>query len=551
MKTIIIGGVAAGTSAAAKLRRTSETEDIVIYESGQYISYSTCGMPYLIGREDVNLQNLTPRDPQWFLERYNINIKINHEVLEITPDNKSIQVKDLQTSQIFTDYYDTLILATGSKASLPPIEGLALSHVFTIKNMDDTIKLQKYLSNHNIENALIMGAGFIGIEILDNLLQKGIRTSVIEAGKQLMPPLDDDMSIWLEDYLTKKGISYHLDSKVTRIDKNKVTLSNNRILPADLVVIAVGITPEVSLANAIGIKLGKTGAILVDDNMNTSHKSIKAIGDCTEIWSSIDHQALYRPMGSTANKMGRISTGLLYAQYPLNFRGVLGTGIMQFKELTIGFTGYSEKLARDFGYDVEIIHNIKENQSKYLPESREMIIKGVADRKTGRLLGAQLIGERGVDKRLDVFATAISFKAKVEDLFHLDLSYAPPYSTTKDPVHYTGMILANAIYDYRKIITPSTLIGHEEEYLIIDVRSPKDYEKGHISQAINIPLAKLRSQLTSLNPKKEIITHCNKGVTGNAAQNILINNGFDKVYNLSGGYKNYSLYSKYRSNRND
>jgi NADPH-dependent 2,4-dienoyl-CoA reductase/sulfur reductase-like enzyme/rhodanese-related sulfurtransferase len=545
MRIIIIGGVAAGTSVAAKLRRNDEKSEIIIYERGQFISYSTCGMPYLIGRDEISAQDLVPRDPKWFAKRFQIDIKTGHEVISLAAESRSIEVKDLETGATFTDHYDELVLATGSQAVIPPIKGIDQEHVFTVKTMEDTLSLEKYLEKRTVSDALVIGAGFIGLEIFENLINRGISTRLVEAKTSLMPLIDDDMSPWIEDYCEKNKLQYALGELVERIEETRVTTKSGNVYPADLVIIAAGVRAETSLALSAGIALGKSGAIQVDEKMNTSIKHIKAVGDCAEVWSLSTGNPMFRPMGSTANKMGRIAGDSLSGGN-LAFRGVLGTGIVKFFDLYIGLTGLTHFEAEKTGMDVEIIHNIKENQSKYLPESREMIIKALADRKTGKLLGVQIIGEKGVDKRLDVFVTAITFGATVDDLFHLDLSYAPPVSSTKDPVMYTGMILSNAIYRNRKIVTPEQLLGHESEYQIIDVRSPKDYEKGSIEGAENIPLAKLRENLHRLKKNRPTITHCNKGVSGNTAQNLLLNSGFNEVYNISGGYKNYKMFKAYR-----
>ncbi len=545
MKTIIIGGVAAGTSVAAKLRRDDEISEIIIYEKSNFISYSTCGMPYFIGREDISEKDLTPRDPSWFAKRFQIDIKIRHEVLNISPQSKTVEVKNLATGEIFSDRYDELVFATGSSAVIPPIAGVESKHVFTMKTMEDTLAINKYLTENKVSGAMVIGAGFIGLEIFENLKERGLPVQLIEAKDSLLPIIDDDMSLWIEDYFQSKGLKYSLNELADRIESDKVITKWGNSYPADIVIVAAGVKPEISLVANAGIKIGKTGAIRVDEFMNTSMPHIKAVGDCAQTWSVSSGDPIYRPMGSTANKMGRIAGNQLSGG-DLKFRGVLGTGIVQFFDLQIGFTGMTQRDAEARGYDVEIIHNIKENQSKYLPESREMIIKAIADRKSTRLLGVQILGEKGVDKRLDVFVTAITFGATVDDLFHLDLSYAPPFSTTKDPVMYTGMILSNAIHKNRRIITPGQLLGREKEYQIIDVRSPEDYKKHHINSAVNIPLAQLRDRIEELDNTKPTITHCNKGVTGNAAQNLLINNGFGEVYNISGGFKNYKMYKRYR-----
>jgi len=546
MKTIIIGGVAAGTSAAAKLRRNREDGEITIYEKGGYVSYSTCGMPYFIGRDDLSAASLTPRDPGWFSKRFRIDIHTHHEVLSIEPDSKTLLVRDLEKGVSFSDSYDNLILATGSTAVIPPIEGVIRDHVFPLKTMEDTMEVDGFLKAHKVENAVVIGAGFIGLEIFENLHDRGVKVHLIEAKENLMPAIDDDMSLWIEDYAADCGLNFTLSDSVVSIGPDSVTTGAGHTLKADLVILAVGVRPDTELALNAGIQLGTTGGIKVDNRMNTSRSSIKAVGDCAEVWSAVNAKALYRPMGSTANKMGRVAGDDLGGG-SLQFRGVLGTGILKFFDLHIGYSGMTQKEAEAEGFKVEVIHNIKENQSSYLPESEEMVIKAVADRDTGKLLGVQIIGKRGVDKRLDVFVTAMTFGASVQDLFHLDLAYAPPFSTTKDPVMYTGMILSNAIFGNRGIITPTDLMGREEEYQIIDVRSQKDYDKGHIEGALNIPLGKLRDEIPRLDKHRATITHCNKGVTGNAAQNLLLNSGFETVFNISGGFKNYNLYKKYRS----
>jgi pyruvate/2-oxoglutarate dehydrogenase complex dihydrolipoamide dehydrogenase (E3) component/rhodanese-related sulfurtransferase len=389
---------------------------------------------------------------------------------------------------------------------------------------------------------VVVGSGFIGLEIAENLSRKGIEVTVVEALPKVMPSYDDELAIRIKQELQAHQVQVFTDERVQAIDAQSKTVRTDRgrILPADLVILSVGVKPAVELAQKAGIKLGSTGAIAVNTRMETSMSGIYAVGDCAESYLLIDGTPCYRPMGSTANKMGRIA-GDVITGGDLTFRGVLGTGIVQVFDLSCGQTGYTEAAAKKAGYDVEVIHNIKPNQTEYFAGSSELIIKAVADRKTQKLLGVQIIGKKGVDKRLDVFVTAITFGAKVGDLAHLDLAYAPPFATTKDPVIYTGMILDNALRRGRKIITTKTLMNDRESYTVIDVRSNKDFVKGHIDGAINIPLSDIRQQAEQFAKDQTIVVHCNKGVTGNAAQNVLINLGFSEVYNLSGGYKEYKV----------
>lgn len=542
MRIIIIGSVAAGTSVAAKARRNNLDNEIVIYEKDQDISYSVCGLPYYIGEEYIQREDLSPRNPAWFKKRFDIDIHIGHEVLAIDTSKKELQVKNLQTGVIFYDHYDTLVLATGAASLKPTIEGLGSEHVFMLRNIISADKIKEYIKKQQPTTAVIVGSGFIGMEVAENLLKKGIQVTVVEAAEQVMPTYDPEMSLRIKNELQSNQVQVFTTEKVVKIDAEAKTVvtDTGRVLPADLVIISAGVKPAIGIAQQGGVELGTTGAIKVDRHMETSIKGIYAVGDCAESYFLMDGTPCYRPMGSTANKTGRIAGDVITGGNS-SFRGILGTGIVKVFNLTCGQTGYTERDAKKAGYDVEVIHNIKPNQTEYFEGSSEMVIKAVADRKTEKLLGVQIIGKKGVDKRIDVFATAITFGAKAGDLAHLDLAYAPPFSTTKDPVMYTGMILDNALNRGRKIITSQELNHKRALFTVIDVRSNKDFEKGHIEGAINIPLGNLKEKAGQFSKDKSIVVHCNKGVTGNAAQNVLINLGFSDVYNLSGGYKEYKI----------
>ena len=542
MRIVIIGSVAAGTSVAAKARRNNLEAEIIIYEKDQDISYSVCGLPYYIGEDYIERDQLNPRDPGWFKNRFAIDIFTGHEVLSLDTKEQTLQVKNLRTGAVFSDQYDVLVLATGANVVSPPILGKYAEHVFYLRNIVSADKIKTYIREKEPKTAVIVGSGFIGLEIAETLSRKGMKVTVVEALPNVMPSYDDEMAIRIKQELQAHQVQVFTDEKVQAIDAltKTVRTDRGRVLPADLVILSVGVKPAVELAQKAGIKLGSTGAIAVNTRMETSISGIYAAGDCAESYLLIDGTPCYRPMGSTANKMGRIA-GDVITGGDLTFRGVLGTGIVQVFDLSCGQTGYTEAAAKKSGYDVEVIHNIKPNQTEYFAGSSELLIKAVADRKTQKLLGVQIIGKKGVDKRLDVFVTAITFGAKVGDLAHLDLAYAPPFATTKDPVIYTGMILDNALRRDRKIITAKKLMSDRERYTVIDVRSNKDFVKGHIDGAINIPLSDIRHQAEQFAKDQTIVVHCNKGVTGNAAQNVLINLGFSEVYNLSGGYKEYKV----------
>lgn len=540
MRIIIIGGVAAGTSAAAKARRNNESAEIVIYDKDSFISYSGCGMPYYIGGEVEEADKLTPRDPAFFKSKYNVDVKIQHEVLSVNPEAKSMEIKNLYSNEVFIDYYDKLILATGASSMLPPIEGAVDSHVFTLRNINDMNHIKTFIDAIHPRKAVIIGTGFIGLEVCENLKKLGMEVTLVERLPQVTPGLDPDMASYVEDHLKKNGVTVYTGLSAVKIEAGKVFLENGDVIAADFVLLSAGVKPNTELAVRMGVEIGETRAIKVNHTMMTNLPDVYACGDCTEQFHLVTGKPVYRPMGSTANKTGRIA-GDVITGGNLSFRGILGTGIFQIFGMTVALTGLSEKEAIKEGFDVEVCHNIKPNKPEYMG-GKEMVIKGIADRKTGRLLGAQIFGAEGVDKRIDVFVTAITFQAKAEDLFHLDLAYAPPFSTTKDPVMYTGMILDNAINQGRKLITAERLsekLKTSEMIQIVDARVAEQYEKDHVEKAVNMPHSKLREQLKNLDEKVLTVTYCNKGVTGNAAQNILLNYGFEDVYNLSGGHKNY------------
>ena len=545
MKLIVIGAVAAGTSAAAKARRNSEDLQITIYERDQFISYSGCGMPYYLGGEVERAEELTPRDPAFFLSKYNVEIKIRHEALSIDPANKSVALKNLATDEIFTDHYDKLILATGAHSTTPPIPGRERDNVFTLRNINDMLRIKSFLDEKKPKFAVIIGTGFIGLEMCENLMRLGISVTLLEKLPQVTPGLDDDMAIRVQEHLKKSGVPVLTGVSIAEITDSGVVLADGTNIPAQLTLLSTGVRPNTDLAKAAGVALGVTGAIAVNARMETNVADIFACGDCAEQFHVVTGKPVYRPLGSTANKTGRIA-GDCATGGNLAYRGTLGTGIFRVLGLAVGQTGLSEREAREAGYDVVVCHNTKPDKPEYLGGT-EMTIKAVAERATGRLLGAQIVGFEGVDKRIDVFATAITFGAKAEDLFYLDLAYAPPFATTKDPVLYTGMILENAIHGGRSLMTAQELLSRQdagEQVTVIDTRAPAQYEKAHVEGAVSIPLAELRKAAQGLDREAVVVTYCNKGVTGNAAQNVLINKGFKRVYNLSGGMNQYTAVRK-------
>ncbi|MBA3925353.1 FAD-dependent oxidoreductase [Listeria rustica] len=551
MKIIIIGSVAAGTSVAAKARRNTEKEAIVVYDKGMDISYSVCGIPYFIGREVSSIDTLTPRNAAWFQKRYNVTIHTEHHVLKIHPEKQTIDVLNLRTGVIFEDSYDELVIATGAKPIIPDTF-TAYPHaqnVFHVRNIQDAANIDQFIRQKKPRKALIVGAGFIGMEMAEQLKQIGIAVTVMQRGNQVMKHLDQDMAFRVQKELEKQNVQVKLNTTVEEVDyldeDNSVLSildSHGNKYDTDMIILATGVAPSTDILDGTSISIGQTGAISVDKTMRTNIPTISAVGDVAESYSLITGQPLYRPLGSTANKMGRISGDALTGG-TLTYRGILGTGIVRIFDMTVAYTGLNEQEAREAGFEIEVLYNIKPDKADYLG-GKEITIKAIADKKTARILGAQITGSSGVDKRIDVLATAITFKATAADLFHLDLAYAPPFSTTKDPILYTGMALDNAIHD-NPLITPAELEKRRksgEMLQIIDTRSKKQFEASAVKGAIHIPLAELRERIHCLDSTLPTVTYCNKGVTGNAAQNILKNNGFTTVYNLSGGNKNYQLY---------
>lgn len=556
MKIVIIGSVAAGTSVAAKARRNTEDAEIVLYDKDIDISYSVCGIPYAVGGEVERFEELTPRNAEWFKQRYNVEMHTASEVTHIDKEKKQIYGIHLLTNQKFSDSYDVLVFATGSIYNTPEIfENTHFENVFQIKNITSGKQIQQYIQENPVKKAIVIGAGYIGLEMAEQLKNQGLDIAIIQRSKHPMSYLDWEMSIRIEREIKNQNIEFRSEETMDQLiggeKLHTIKTSKGDVLSADLFILATGVKPNTKLSNAIGVKTGETGAIAIDSKLETNLAGIYAVGDVAESFNCITNKPFYRPLASTANKMGRIA-GDVITGGNLRHRGILGTGILRFFGLTIAQTGLTETEALKEGINIETLYNIKHNKPNYM-DGKEMVIKAIADRDNGRILGVQIIGHEGVDKRIDVFATAISFGALAEDLFHLDLAYAPPYSTTKDPIHYTGMALDNAINNNTPLISPEELIKRQENgetLQIIDTRVKKQFEKSSVKGAVHIPLAELRERYDELDKSIPTITYCNKGVSGNAAQNILLNIGFEHVYNLSGGNKNYQEMYQYMTLNN-
>ncbi|MDO8147430.1 FAD-dependent oxidoreductase [Isoptericola sp. b515] len=557
-KIVVVGSVAAGTTAAAKARRGSEDAEIVVYERDRDISYSGCGLPFYLGGVVESMDDLTPRDPSWFAQRYAIDVRTGHEVTDVDARSRTITVQDLATGETFTDGYDELVLATGVSPVVPPLPGVDADGVFTLRNPSDARAIRQWIESRGVERAVVVGAGYIGLEAAEQLTERGLEVTVVEQEPHAMPSLDADVADRVDDELRDHGVELLTRARVTAIETaddgaaRAVVVAadedgKDRTVPAGLVIVAVGVRPNLELAEAAGVRVGETGAIAVDRRGRTSVEHVWAVGDVAESFDLITGEPVWVPLGSTANKMGRI-TGDVLTGGDLEHRGILGTSIVRVFDLAVAQTGLSEDRARAAGFDPVVVHNIKPDRPEYLG-GQEMLIKAVADRVTGRLLGAQIVGPSGVDKRVDVLATAISFGARAEDLFHLDLAYAPPFSTTKDPVHYTGMALDGAVSGRAGLVSSAELDRRRDaggSLQVVDLRSAKDRERSSVDGSVHIPLAELRARAAELDAAVPTIVYCNKGVTANAGQNVLRNRGFADVANLSGGNTTYQRHLRGR-----
>ncbi len=435
MRIVIIGAVAAGTSAATEIRRNNKEAEIIIYDKDGYISYAGCGMPFYISGEVENFSDVVPRDAKFFKEKHNIDINIVHEVLSVNPDNKTLKVKNLLTGDILEDSYDKLIISTGAFSVMPDLKGSDRENVFLLRNINDMNGIKNFIEAKKPKSAVIIGSGFIGLEMCEGFKHLGMDVSIVARSK-IAKGIDNDMYSYIEEHLKEKGVNVYTNTKTMGINDQGVVIGDGSIIKADIVLLATGVKPNTALAKSMGVELGVTGAIKVDKHMRTNIEDVYSCGDCIEVFNTINDKPVYRPLGSTANKTGTIA-GRNVLGINEEFKGVLGTGIFRVFDITVGMTGLSEEEAVKSGYNVSVSIDKKPNKPEYMG-GRPIVIKAVAEKESGRLLGAQLIGYEGTDRRLDVLVAAITLNASAEDLMHFDLAYSPPYSTPRDPLYYTG-----------------------------------------------------------------------------------------------------------------
>ncbi|MGI6113402.1 MAG: FAD-dependent oxidoreductase [Mahellales bacterium] len=552
MKIVIVGGVAAGASAATKARRTDEHAQIIVFEKGSYMSFANCGLPYYIGDYIKQREHLLVVSKELFKKRFNIDVKTDHEVIRIDRQNKRVQVKDLLTGSQFYEDYDKLILAPGARPIRPDIENINLGNVFTLTTIPDVDKIKELLSKRQVREAVIVGGGYIGLETAEGLKNVGVNVTIIELAEQIVPVFDIEMTVRVMDTMVKNGIDIILGRKVVKLlgkhSVNLVQLDDGTSIPADLVLLTVGIKPNIELAQQAGLKVGK--GIIVDSRMLTSDPDIYAAGDAVEINHLVTQKPYWIPLAGPANKQGRVA-GANAAGDNKVFKGAMGTSILKMFDMTLAKTGLSEKEAKAAGLDFGVSYTHSAHHAGYYPGSRMMTIKLIWEKGSNRLLGAQIAGGEGVDKRIDVLAAAIYGGFTLFDLEQLDLAYAPPYSSAKDPVILAGFVAANIARDEVDIITPQQLkvaLNKGEAIDIIDVRTPGEYEAGHIKNARLIPLDEFRKHLDEfrkhldgLDKNSSIVVYCGIGYRSYHALRILKAHGFKNVKNLSGGYTSWKM----------
>ena len=542
-KILIVGGVAGGASAAARLRRLDESANIIMFEKDEYISFANCGLPYYIGGEITDQEALTLQTPDSFKARFNVDVRNFNEVTAITPETKTVTVYNHQLQKEYQESYDKLLLSMGAKPIKPNIPGINSNKVFTLRNIPDTYAIKEYVDTHKPKHAIVVGGGFIGIEMAENLHSTGINVTIVEMANQVISPIDYEMACEVHQHLISKGINLVLETELQAINEagNKLTVTlNNQTVDTDMVIMAIGVVPETKIVKNTEIATNSRGAIIVNDKMETSIKDIYAVGDAIEIKNFVTNKASYVPLAGPANKQGRIAADNICG-FDRHYQGTQGSSILKVFDLTVASSGINEKTARELNLNYDKVYTYSANHAGYYPGAVNMSIKVLFDKSTGTILGAQIVGYDGVDKRMDVLAAAIHAKMTGFDLTELELCYAPPYGSAKDPVNMAGFVIENILTDKIKQYNWDDVasLPRDGSVILLDTRTELEYANGHIDGYINIPLDSLRTRLHELNLNKPIYVTCQIGLRGYIASRILSQNGFD-AYNLNGGYRLYN-----------
>lgn len=545
MNYLIIGGVAGGATVAARLRRMDEKANIILFERGKYVSYANCGLPYYIGDTINNREKLFVQTAKGFTDRFRIDIRTEQEVTAIRPDKKEVEIKNLSTGETYTETYDKLVLSPGAEPLRPGIEGIGSKKIFTLRNVPDTDTIKNYVNTENPKRAIVVGGGFIGLEMAENLHDLGIQVDVVEMANQVMAPLDFSMAAIVHRQLTDKGVGLHLEDGVSRFEEKDggvtVHLRSGKQIATDMVLLSIGVRPETKLAKDAGLAIGERGGITVNDYMQTSDANIYALGDAVEVRHLVTGQPALIPLAGPANKQGRIVADNIVFGNKEKYPGSIGTSIAKVFDLTVAAAGANAKLLQQNNIPYISSYTHGASHAGYYPGAVPLSIKILFAPENGKLLGAQIVGFNGVDKRIEMLAQVIQRGGTVHDLAELEHAYAPPYSSAKDPVNMAGFVAENILNKKSQIIQWRELAELPADTIRIDVRTHDEYKLGTIPGFINIPVDELREHLDELPKEKPIVVTCAVGLRGYLAYRILVQNGFKHVRNLSGGYKTWSV----------
>ncbi|MEJ8735612.1 MULTISPECIES: FAD-dependent oxidoreductase [Mediterraneibacter] len=543
MKIVIIGGVAGGATAAARIRRLDEQAEITVFERSGFISYANCGLPYYIGGVIEDENELTLQTPESFWNRFRIKMKVHHEVTAIHPESKTVTVKNLESGNVFTESYDKLLLSPGAKPVRPKFAGMDSSSIFTLRTVEDTLKIKKYVEEHRTKHAVVVGGGFIGIETAENLHGLGIDITLVEAAEQLMTPFDADMASFLHAEIRRNGVNLLLGHFVEGFSDTgcgiDVKLKDDTIVHADMVLLAIGVAPETTLAKEAGLETGIRDSIIVNDRMETSVSDIYAVGDAVQIKNFVTGEDALISLAGPANKQGRIAADNICGG-DSRYTGGQGSSIIKVFDMTAASTGINEKTARSLGIAADKVILSPMSHAGYYPGGKMMTMKVLFEKETYRLLGAQIVGFEGIDKRIDVLATAIHTGMKADDLTELDLAYAPPYSSAKDPVNMAGYMIENLKKGVVKqwYYEDDETLPRDGSSILLDTRTVMEYSRGHVEGFMNIPVDELRERLDELDKTKPVYVICQSGLRSYIASRILTGNGFE-AYNFAGGFRFY------------
>ena len=541
MKVVIVGGVAGGATAAARIRRLDEQAEIVVFERSGYISYANCGLPYYIGDVITDRSDLTLQTPESFFSRFRVNMKVRHEVTAIHPEKKEVTVKNLETGEEFEESYDKLILSPGAKPTQPRLPGVGLNKLFTLRTVEDTFRIKAYISENHPKSAVLAGGGFISLELAENLRELGMEVTIVQRPKQLMNPFDPDMAAFIHSEMRRHGVKLALGHTVEGFEEKDggvdVLLKDEQPLHADMVILAIGVSPETTLAKDAGLELGIKGSIVVNDRMETSISDIYAVGDAVQVKHFVTGQDALISLAGPANKQGRIAADNICGG-DSHYTGSQGSSVIKIFGMTAATTGVNETNARKTGLDVDTVILSPMSHAGYYPGGKVMTMKVVFEKATYRLLGAQIVGYEGVDKRIDVLATAIRAGIKATELKDLDLAYAPPYSSAKDPVNMAGFMIENIAKGVLKQWHLADALPRDGSVTLLDTRTVGEFDGGHIDGFLNIPVDELRERLGELDKRKPVYVICQSGLRSYIACRILAGNGFD-CYNFSGGFRFY------------